>query len=70
VTQTRPESLAFLQDFRVLSLSQADLTHVHCIHTAFHKQNGRARRQSLIEQNLDHATRSIPRLSSATVAAA
>jgi hypothetical protein len=43
---------------------------VDCIHAAFREQNGRAWRQSLIEQNLNHATRSIPRLSSSTVAAA
>jgi hypothetical protein len=36
----------------------------------FNQQGGRARRESLIEQKLDHATRPIPKLSSSTVAAA
>jgi hypothetical protein len=52
-----------LQDFGVLSLSQTDLAHVDCIDAAFREQDGRARRQSQIEQNPDHATRSMPRLS-------
>ncbi|HEX3744405.1 MAG TPA: hypothetical protein VHW09_10760 [Bryobacteraceae bacterium] len=45
-----------LQDFGVLSLSQADLTHVDRIHASFREHNGRAWRQSLIEQNLNHRT--------------
>lgn len=52
-----------LEDLLILSLSQTHLIHVD-------EEDGRARRQPPIEQNLDHATRSIPRLSSSTVAAA
>ena len=41
-----------------------------CIEAAFCEQDRGARCQSLVEQNLDHAMRSIPRLSSSTIAAA
>jgi hypothetical protein len=59
-----------LKDLDILRRGQPDLTHMDCLNAALRQQDGGPRRQSLIEQNRDQATRSIPRLSSSTAAAA
>ena len=59
-----------LENLRVFGLRQSDLTDVDRVNAANPKNRRRTRRESLVEQNRDHATRSMLKLSSSTVAAA
>lgn len=59
-----------IEKLTIISLRQSDRTHVYCVDAPFAKQDRRTRSQALVEQNRNHATRSMPRLSSSTLAAA
>ena len=58
------------QNVKILGSIQSNLHDVDCIEAALSQQGGGAWRKSLIQQNGGHATRSRPKLSSSTLAAA
>lgn len=59
-----------LQNLDVLSFLHPDFGYMNCIHTAPAKNRSRMPSEPLIEQNAFHATRSMLKRSSSTVAAA